>query len=77
MTPSAGVCSGSTLLEMPLKSTTVREGMRQQFRFEFLNALNHASFPTPGTDPYSASFGVITSQRGLARRVRLGLKLLY
>ncbi len=57
-----------------LKNTTVREGTRLQFRFEFPNALDSASFSTPGMDPYSGVFGAVASQRGLARRVQLGLK---
>jgi hypothetical protein len=60
-----------------LKNVTVREGMRLQFRFETLNAANHPSFANPSTDPVSTAFGVITSQRGYARRVQLGLKLIY
>jgi hypothetical protein len=60
-----------------LKNTTLREGMRMQFRFETLNALNHPAFATPNTDPYSTSFGSIVSQRGYSRRVQLQFRLQY
>jgi hypothetical protein len=60
-----------------LKNFTLREGMRAQFRFEALDALNHPSFANPTTDPYSSSFGVIVSQRGYARRVQLQFRLQY
>jgi hypothetical protein len=60
-----------------LKNARLREGLRLQFRFEFLNSMNHPSFANPTTDPVSTAFGVITSQRGYARRVQLGLKLIY
>ena len=60
-----------------LKNTTLREGMRMQFRFEALNAANHPTFANPSNDPYSSSFGSITSQRGYSRRVQLQIRLQY
>ena len=60
-----------------LKNTTLREGMRMQFRFEMLNALNHPAFANPSTDPYSTPFGSIVSQRGYSRRVQLQFRLQY
>jgi hypothetical protein len=60
-----------------LKNFTLREGMRAQFRFEALDALNHPSFANPTTDPYSSSFGRIVAQRGYARRVQLQFRLQY
>jgi hypothetical protein len=65
------------LLELLPGFQTLQFGCRALDLNHLLNALNHVSFSTPGTDPYSSAFGVITSQRGLARRVRLGLKGLY
>ena len=60
-----------------IKNAGLREGLRLQFRFEFLNATNHAWFAQPVTDPYNTAFGAITTQRGYSRRVQFGLKLLY
>lgn len=60
-----------------IKNSTLREGVRFQFRMEFLNALNHPWLAAPAVDPYSTAFGSITAQQGYARRVQLGLKLLY
>ncbi len=60
-----------------IKNTAIREGIRIQVRVEFLNALNHTWFADPATDPYASTFGSISAQRGYARRVQFGLKLIY
>ncbi|MFB3829332.1 MAG: hypothetical protein ACE15B_21365 [Bryobacteraceae bacterium] len=60
-----------------IKDAAINERMRIQFRGEFLNALNHAQFSNPNTDPYSTAFGVITSERANPRRIQLGIKFLY
>ena len=44
---------------------------------ETLNTLNHAMFNGPNTDPYNTAFGAITTSRGYARRVQLGLKAIW
>lgn len=54
-----------------------RERMSLQFRADFLNALNHPAFANPNTDPYSTAFGTITTQKNYARRVQMGLRLVY
>jgi hypothetical protein len=50
-----------------------------QFRFEFLNVLNHPNFSNPGnnvSDP--ATFGFITSTTGVGERnIRLGVRLTF
>ncbi len=60
-----------------IKNSRLTEKFRLQFRAEFLNALNHVNFANPSTDVTSTSFGVVTSEKGYARRVQLGLKLLF
>lgn len=60
-----------------IKDTPIREGIKAQFRAEFLNALNHALFSNPNTNPANLAFGGITAERGYPRRVQLGIKLLF
>jgi len=60
-----------------IKNAAINERMTIQFRGEFLNALNHAQFSNPNTDPYSTAFGAITSERANPRRIQLGLKFIY
>ncbi len=60
-----------------IKDTRINETMKVQFRGEFVNALNHALFSNPNTDPYSTAFGTITSEKGYPRRIQLGLKFIY
>jgi hypothetical protein len=60
-----------------LKDTRVREGMKVQFRAEFLNAFNHVLFSNPNTSVTSTAFGTITSEKGYPRRIQLGIKFIY
>ncbi len=60
-----------------LKDTRVREGMKVQFRAEFLNAFNHVLFSNPNTSVTSTAFGTITSEKGYPRRIQLGVKFIY
>ncbi|HEV2424364.1 MAG TPA: carboxypeptidase-like regulatory domain-containing protein [Terriglobia bacterium] len=71
-----------------VKDTSVREGMRLQFRAELFNVLNHANFNTPNlilftpptdTNPTgrSATAGAITSTSTTARQIQFALKLLW
>jgi hypothetical protein len=60
-----------------LKNTKITEKVKVQFRGEFLNAFNHPFFATPGTDPANTAFGTISATRGYARRIQLGIKLMY
>jgi hypothetical protein len=59
-----------------LKTTTIREGHRLQFRAEFFNAFNHAQFATLGTQLGTPFFGNVLSAR-TARNVQFGLKYLF
>ena len=71
-----------------LKDTTIREGLRLQFRAEIFNLLNRANFNTPNlivftppsaTNPtgVSGTAGAITSTSTTSRQVQFGLKLLW
>jgi hypothetical protein len=58
-----------------LKSFTVREGQRIQFRLEMLNFLNHANFALPNQNRGNANFGRISGliNGNQARIIQLGL----
>ena len=60
-----------------LKNTTITERIKVQVRGEFLNAMNPRSSPTRTSDQYNTAFGTITATRGYARRIQLGIKLMY
>jgi hypothetical protein len=60
-----------------LKENRITEKIKLEFRGEFLNAFNTPFFANPNTDQYNTAFGTIASQRGYARRIQLGVKLIY
>jgi hypothetical protein len=60
-----------------LKRTKITEKINSEFRGEFLNATNTPLFAGPNTDQYSTAFGTITAGRGYARRVQLGIRIIY
>jgi hypothetical protein len=60
-----------------LKKTKITERVTTEFRGEFLNATNTPFFAGPNTDQYNTAFGTITATRGYARRVQLGIKVIY
>jgi hypothetical protein len=60
-----------------LKNVLLREGVRIQFKAEFLNAFNHASFRAPVTDPYNLAFGQVTDTANYARQIQIALKLIF
>jgi len=87
--------TGPGLSELDLavaKSTTIREGLRLQFRAEFFNVLNRSNFTTPNpvvfstgptpktltTEPQvSPTAGVISATATTSRQIQFGLKFLF
>ena len=60
-----------------IKNSRIGEKVNVQFRGEFLNAFNHPTFANPNTTPTSTAFGTVTATRGYARRIQLGIKIIY
>jgi hypothetical protein len=60
-----------------IKKWRVTERLSVQFRGEFLNALNHPSFTAPTMDPYSKTFGQVSTTAGAPRTIQLGLKAAF
>jgi len=65
-----------------IKNATVAPGRMLQFRFESLNALNHALFPSPSGNsltPTAVQFGSIVSstQLNYARRTQVTVKFIF
>jgi hypothetical protein len=60
-----------------IKKWRVTERLSVQFRGEFLNALNHPSFSAPTMDPYSKTFGQVSTTAGAPRTIQLGLKAAF
>lgn len=50
-------------------------GIQTRFSVDLLNAMNHTNFAAPNTDPTSANFGRVTSQRGLSRVIQFNLRV--
>lgn len=60
-----------------IKGTRIREGMDLQLRFEALNVLNTVNFAQPDINPTSASFGQVIAANNYARRIQMGLRLVF
>ncbi len=59
------------------KNFKVTERFTTQFRWETFNSLNHTQFGSANLNTQAATFGAITSTRVTARRMQLGLKVLW
>jgi hypothetical protein len=60
-----------------MKVFRIREGVRLQFRSEFINAFNHTHLSAPNTSPTSTLFGTVSSAAGKPREIYFALKLLF
>jgi hypothetical protein len=61
-----------------LKNTTIREGMKIQYRCELLNAFNHPNLSAPDLNPTSSNFGKITGAAyNYSRRIQMDIKFIF
>ncbi|HYM07794.1 MAG TPA: TonB-dependent receptor [Terriglobales bacterium] len=60
-----------------VKDTKITETKKLQFRAEFFNILNHATFGTPGATLGSQSFGISTGTATTERQIQFGLRLMF
>lgn len=60
-----------------VKDTKIAESMQLQFRAEFFNLPNHATFGTPGEIIGSSSFGISTNTATTERQMQFGLRLTF
>jgi hypothetical protein len=60
-----------------IKTFPFTETKRLDFRGEFFNIMNHATFSTPGTDINTSSGGQISSTLNAARIIQLALKFYF
>jgi hypothetical protein len=60
-----------------IKKTSIREQVKMEMRFEFLNAFNHPQFDNPNTDPTNSNFGKVLSQTNLPRNIQIALKFTF
>jgi hypothetical protein len=59
------------------KQFVIREKLRVQLRTEWEGALNHPNFSPPNATPTNTLFGQVTAMQGEARRIWIGLKLMF
>jgi hypothetical protein len=60
-----------------IKNTRISETVNVQFRGEALNAFNSPQFGAPDTNPVSGTFGRVNSVQNYARRIQLGIRLVF
>jgi hypothetical protein len=60
-----------------IKDTKLTETKTLQFRAEFFNVLNQATFGNPGATLGSTGFGVITGTATAERQIQFGLRLMF
>jgi hypothetical protein len=60
-----------------VKDTKIAESMQLQFRAEFFNLPNHATFGTPGGIIGSSNFGISTNTATAERQIQLALRLMF
>ncbi|MBL8211804.1 MAG: TonB-dependent receptor [Bryobacterales bacterium] len=75
-----GIVRGDTIFNLDLsvlRDFRIREGLRLQFRGEFLNAPNHTNFQEAGGTFGGPGFGVVSAQSTDARSIQLGLRMVF
>jgi hypothetical protein len=60
-----------------LKHIPIHEQVRLEFRADFLNIFNQVDFAAPNVTPTSSSFGIITAQMNVPRRIQAMLRLTF
>jgi hypothetical protein len=60
-----------------IKDTKLTETKSLQFRAEFFNVLNLATFGQPGNVLGSSGFGVITGTATAERQIQFALRLIF
>ena len=60
-----------------MKRVAIREALRMEFRIDALNIFNQVTFGAPNTTPTSTSFGVVTTQMNVPRRMQGMLRLTF
>ena len=58
-----------------IKTVTIHDQWKTQFRVESFNLFNHPRFGVPNTQIGSSNFGVISSQSNLSREIQLAVRL--
>ncbi len=60
-----------------IKNTQLTEWLRMEFRSEFFNIFNHATFNTPSGVIGSSSFGLSTATQTAERQIQFGARFIY
>jgi hypothetical protein len=60
-----------------MKHVQVREGLRVEVRVDALNVFNQVTFSAPNTSPTNSSFGVVTAQMNVPRRMQGMIRLQF
>jgi hypothetical protein len=60
-----------------MKDTKIHEKLLVEFRAEVLNLFNQVTFGSPNTSPTSTSFGQVTSQLNVPRRMQFTLRVKF
>jgi hypothetical protein len=60
-----------------IKDTQITESKMLQFRAEFFNIFNQATFGTPGEILGSSGFGISTGTATAERQIQFGLRLIF
>jgi hypothetical protein len=59
------------------KDTQIREGVSFEFRAEFFNIFNHATFATPTSNLGNTSFGYSLSTTSAERQIQFGGRFVF